>query len=82
MPDAPEVGTKTKKRQRKPIQVWYRSTRGRLFRDWVRFGRYATEAVAQKVVADQRRKLRVNYSYRGSWEFHIGPRDTLPTDTS
>ena len=37
----------------KLVEVWYRASNGRgslFFRDWVRFGRYKNEAVAQEVL--------------------------------
>lgn len=57
-PDAPEAAVGGKgRRPDKPVEIWYRSRRGLLFRDWCRFNRYATEALASEVMDAQRRKM-------------------------
>ena len=53
MPDERVRVGKKKRKVTKLVEVWYRASNGRgclFFRDWVRFGRYKNEAVAQEVL--------------------------------
>ena len=64
-PEGPEVGTRTHKRpQNKPFEVWHRSAKGGLFREWSRMNKYVDKETAEDVCVQMKRKF-------PAWEYEV-----------
>jgi len=68
MPDEAEIPPRKgpRCRKRKYFDLWYRTPTG-YFTSWCRFGKYATEETAKRVIAQKANSL-----YFGRCEWHIG----------